>query len=100
MGRQAGFKDPNILMIRMGTCYDHDPNAVIPKMFRYIVDETSQETWAEGFSMFHNPNALHPVPEELFPSIGHHYFRDGLIVSNLPEFHPFASLTYNLKMKT
>jgi hypothetical protein len=99
MGRQAGFKDPNVVMIRMGTFHDHDPNAAIPKVFRYIVDEKSKETWGEGFSMFHNPNAMYPIPEELFPSIGHHHFKDGLIVSTLPEFHPYASVTYNIRFK-
>lgn len=99
MGRQAGFKDPTVVMIRVGTYHDHDPNAAVPKMFRYMVDETSNETWGEGFSMFHNPNAIHPVPEELFPSIGHHHFQNGQIVSRLPDFYLYASVTYNLRIK-
>jgi hypothetical protein len=99
MGRQAGFKDPNVLMIRMGTFHDHDPNAAIPKVFRYIVDEKSKETWGEGFSIFHNPNALYPVPEELFPFIAHHHLKNGLIASTLPEFHPYASVTHNIRFK-
>ena len=43
--------------------------------------------------MFHNPNALYPVPIELFPSIGHHVFEDGMIRSVLPEFYPYSSIT-------
>jgi hypothetical protein len=86
-------------MIRVGTCYDHAPNASVPKMFRYEVDEKCNETWAEGLSMYHNPNALYPVPEDLFPSIAHHHFKDGLIVSKLPEFFPYASYTINIKIK-
>jgi len=97
IGRQAGFKKENVIMIRVGTYHDHDPNASVPKMFKYIVDEQSGETWADGFSMFHNPNAIFPVPKELFPSIGHHYFKNGRIVSSLPDFYPYASLTYNLE---
>ena len=31
LGRQAGFKDPKVTMIRMGTCHNHDPNAAMPK---------------------------------------------------------------------
>ena len=99
IGRQAGFKDPSVTMIRVGTFHDHDSNAVVPKLFKYIVNEQSEETWGEGFSMFHNPNALHPVPEELFPSIAHHHFRDGQVVSRLPEFYPYASFTYNIRVK-
>ena len=98
MGRQAGFKDPSIVMIREGTCHHHDPNATVPKLFRYLVDEKSNETWGQGFCMYHNPNAIHPVPEELFPSIGHHHFKDGLIVSRLPEFYVYASWTYHLRV--
>ena len=60
MGRQAGFKHPDVLTMRFGTCHDHDENASLPKMFRYDVDETCSETWAEGISIFHNPNAKHP----------------------------------------
>jgi len=100
MGKQAGFGDPNVIMIRHGTCYDHDPNACLPRRFQYKVDENGQETWGEGLSMFHNPNAIYPVPEELFPSIAHHYFQNGHIFGNIPEFHPYASITYHIKKKT
>ena len=98
MGRQAGFKHPDVRMIRFGSCHDHDENASLPKMFRYEVDETCSETWAEGISMFHNPNAKYPVPEELFPSAAHHRFVDNQIVSLLPEFYPYSSMTWNLKV--
>lgn len=96
LGRQAGFKAPGLVMVRMGTRHDHDPNAHLPKPFKYLVDEEARETWAEGLSMFHNPNALRPVPEELFPTIAHHRFQDGQIASRLPEFHPYASVTLNM----
>ena len=96
IGRQAGFKDRKTIMIRIGTFHDHDPNATVPRPFKYIVDEKSNETWGEGISMFHNPNALHPVPEDIFPSIAHHHFSDGQIISNIPEFHPYGSYTLNI----
>lgn len=96
MGRQAGFKHPDVVMMRVGMAHRHDPNASLPMPFSYEVDESSTETWGEGLSMFHNPNALYPVPQELFPSIAHHRFVDRQIVSDLPEFHPYASFTYNL----
>ena len=98
LGRQAGFSVPNILMIRLGTCYDHDPNASVPRLFKYKVDETSEETWGEGLSMFHNPNAVHQVPRELFPSIAHHCLRERQIVSYMPEFHPYGSNTLNIRV--
>lgn len=98
IGRQAGFGPKNIMMHRIGTCHDHDPNSSLPKMFSYQVTTESNETWAEGLSMFHNPNAKYPVPEELFPSIAHHYFENGQIISKLPDFHPYASMTINMKI--
>lgn len=99
MGRQAGFKATGVVMVRVGTHHNHDSNAHLPKLFKYLVDESSNETWAEGVSMFHNPNALNPVPKELFPSIAHHTFHNGQIHSVLPEFHPYSSFTLNLVAK-
>ena len=98
IGRQAGFGPDNIIMHRFGTHHNHDPNASLPKQFAYQVTTESNETWGEGLSMFHNPNAEHPVPEGLFPSIAHHYYDDGQIVSHLPEFYPYSSMTINMKI--
>lgn len=93
MGKQAGFGDTNVRLIRSGTMHNHDPNASLPNIFSYEVDENCEESWGEGMNMFHNPNALHPVPEELFPSIAHHHFSDDMVVSNLPEVHVYSSMT-------
>ena len=98
MGRQAGFKHPDVRMIRFGSCHDHDEDASLPNMFRYEIDETCTETWAEGVTIFHNPNARLPVPEQLFPAAAHHRFVDGQIVSLLPEFYPYSSVTWNVKL--
>lgn len=99
IGRQAGFRHPEITMIRIGTCHDLDPNASLPKAFRYEVNEACSETWAEGLSMFHNPNARYPVPRDLFPSIAHHRFENGQIISQLPEFHPYGSFTWIIRVR-
>lgn len=98
MGRQAGFKHPDVRIYRFGSHHDHDENASLPKMFNYEVDETGTETWAEGMSIFHNPNAKHPVPEELFPTAAHHRFENDQIISMLPEFYPYSSMTWNMKI--
>lgn len=96
LGRQAGFTHPRLRMMRIGMCHNFDPNAVVAKPFHYEVDESSGETWGEGLSMFHNPRARIPVPRAIFPSIAHHEFKGGQIVSQLPEFHPHASFTMNM----
>ncbi|MNG42030.1 hypothetical protein D3C84_1316290 [compost metagenome] len=38
------------------------------------------------------------MPEDLFPSIAHHYFTDDMIVSNLPEVHVYSSMTMILNV--
>jgi hypothetical protein len=91
----------SVLMIRRGWCYDHDPNASEPILFAYDVakrpsDWGIPETWGEGLAMYHNPNALIPVDEELFPEIGHFRLTNGQVTGSLPAFHPFISVTYNL----
>lgn len=94
MGKAAGFGDPTIRVLYSGTCHNHDPNAALPHSFHFEVNENYEESWGEGISVFHNPNAKHPLPREMFPSAGHHYLRDDLqIVSYLPEFYPHSALT-------
>ncbi len=97
LGRLAGFGVPNLKLIRYGVCHDHAPNAALPRPFVVEVEPGKCiETWGEGLSLFHNPNARHPVPKEMFPSIAHHKFIDGQIRSILPEFHPYTSMTWNM----
>lgn len=94
MGKLAGFGDPAVTIMRTGTRYTHDPNAALPTPFVHEVKSGKcYESWGEGLSVFHNPNALVPLPEELFPSIAHHRFDRGQIRSHIPEFHPFGSVT-------
>ncbi|MFQ5903792.1 MAG: hypothetical protein ACE5JO_08885 [Candidatus Binatia bacterium] len=95
MGYILGHRPPDVRMIRAGTCYNHDPDAAVPLPFSYEVgDPEHLESWAEGLSMFHNPRAVNPVPPELFPDIAHHWLdEDGLIRSEIPDFHPFGSYT-------
>lgn len=94
MGKLAGFGDPSVTVLRSGTRYTHDPNAALPTPFMHEVEPGKcTESWGEGISVFHNPNALVPLSEELFPSVAHHKFDDGQIRSHIPEFHPFGSVT-------
>lgn len=95
LGKQAGFDKYNLLMVRMGCCHKNDKNANKPDFFQYFVTEESKETWAEGVSVFHNPNALHPLDPSFFPNAAHHYFKDGQIESHMPEFMPYNSYTMN-----
>jgi len=101
MGKLAGFGDPTVKMIRVGKRYDHDKNKLEPADFDLEIDQKSySETWSEGVSIFHNPNAKIPLQEELFPLAAHHYFREGRLVSYLPDFFPMASITHILTLTT
>lgn len=97
MGRLAGFGLPNQRIFRFGVKHRHDPNAAIPDSFFHEVKPGAvKETWSEGLSMFHNPNATHPVDPDMFPGIAHHWLADGQVESWLPEFYVYNSFTWNM----
>lgn len=98
MGKLAGFGDASVKVMYKGTCHKHDPNAALPDQFFFEVNDSYEETWGEGVSVFHNPKALTPLSREVFPSAAHHYMQeDGQIVSHLPEFHPYGGITVMLQ---
>jgi len=96
MGKQAGFDSSNTTMMRFGLCHNKESN--LPVSFKYNVgdDNTHKETWTEGLSIFHNPNATYPVPAHLFPNAAHHYLKNEQIVSSVPNFMPYNSYTLNV----
>jgi hypothetical protein len=42
------------------------------------------ETWGEGIEVFHNPNAVEPLPSGVFPDAVDHRLEDGPIVATIP----------------
>jgi hypothetical protein len=98
MGMLAGFGSPDIALIRIGTVLDHDPNASDPKWFRRLVNSADyHETWVEGFDVFHNPNALHPLEEWMLPGASHHWLMpDKQMHSSAPDWQPLGSVTHIL----
>ena len=96
MGFLQGYQPENLCLVRAGVCYNHEPHATEPLMFRYVVGSPSapKETWAEGLSIFHNPKAAVPVAENLFPGIAHHRLDEqNRMRSDVPAFHPYGSIT-------
>lgn len=94
MGKLAGFGDQSIKMMRAGKRYDHRADAIEPADFSFEINEGVIETWSEGVSIFHNPRAKYPIREELFPLAAHHSIDNGRMVSHMPDFFPFASVTH------
>jgi hypothetical protein len=94
MGFIAGFGDRDIVMMRGGYCYK---GSLIPEKFTAEVHAPGySETWCEGLSIYHNPRAKVPLPEQSFSCAAHHTSRDGRIRSHQPTFHPLGSTTHIL----
>lgn len=99
MGKQAGLGSDKVKLVRYGTFYNHEPYADKPKLVTYEVNEQSIETWSEGVVVYHNPNALIPLKQELFDNRVSQCFFDlnnNLIKSDMPEIFPYNSFTHNL----
>lgn len=97
MGVLAGFGTGRVVLVREGTLPDSDPNATEPLRFRSLVNAPSyDERWADGLNVYHNPNAAMPLERRLLPGAAHHFCdAEGQVVSELPAFHPFASITHH-----
>lgn len=94
MGRLADFGSPRVRIFRIGLCHNHQADATRPLRFLARVEPGKyEESWGQGLSMFHNPNALQPIHPDIFPGIAHHIFEGRLMRSLLPEFFPYTSKT-------
>jgi len=77
MGRIAGLGSKNVKMIRQGFLYNPDPNALHPIPFSHDVDDQDyEESWSDGLTMYHNPNAKYPVNPNAFSDINHVFYSE------------------------
>lgn len=95
MGKLARFGSDRIEMIRQGCCVNTKAHATHPLTFSVEVSpDKYSETWGQGISMLHNPNALHCLDPIYFPNIDHHFLENGQIVCRTyNKFIPFNSIT-------
>ena len=94
MGKQAGLGSDFVTLIRIGTFYNHEPNADKPNLITYTVDEHSNETWSEGTVVFHNPNAKIPLNPAFFDDkVAQSFFENEFIYSKMPRIFPYSSST-------
>jgi hypothetical protein len=99
MGELAGFGRKDVKLFRGGVCHDHQPNATEPQRFYFeVTPATCTEDWTQGVALFHNPNANHPLPPEVFPGVAHYFLRKGRIAALFPDFFPYSSRTFVMKM--
>lgn len=103
MGHEGAFSSRNVRMLRHGTCYRPDPNAVLPEPFLYEVGdpEEGRETWREGTMLIRNPWADRPLPEEWFGAGAEEDLVDGRVVTTFREsFLPYWSITIPFPSET
>lgn len=94
MGYQHGFHTDGIIMFRAGRSYTPDPNAMDPTYFTYRLSEPPfVETWGQGISVIHNPNARFPLPKNFFVDAVQVYWEEERIVSEYCDWHPLSSKT-------
>lgn len=98
IGKECGFGDKHVRMFREGNCIDPDPKASKPLHFLYEVVESEGsevELWAEGVEVYHNPNALYPLPLDFFQLAINYQLEDNIPVANTFHdlFRPFGSVT-------
>lgn len=95
IGKQCDLDENNVLMYRIVSVHDFAPNSVTPKILEYQVTECNSEPWAEGVTVFHNPNAKYPLPRDFFPNAAQCYLQDNLI--HVYSINPivYSSMTYN-----
>ena len=82
----------NIIILR--SCNIYDPESSIPKEILYFLNSDKfVEDWKQGVSIFHNPNAICPLDEDLFDGFRQIWLREGKLEGHMPEFFPFNSFT-------
>lgn len=99
LGKQAELGSNKSTILKTSAIHNFDKGAIFPKLVSIIVNADSNELWSEGISIFHNPNALYPIRQDLFPSVAHHFFVNEELVSSFPEIFPYFSINTNMISK-
>jgi hypothetical protein len=99
MGVRAGLGDRYVRVVRFGGLHDPDPGAFEPIPFEIDIESPHyQEGWEDELEMYHNPRALHPIDEELFPTIAHFRIENGEAIWRGPEHRVLFSRTRTLDL--
>lgn len=80
---------------REGLCYQpDDPGSTYGFRYRMGAPETPRETWAEGVTLFFNPNATNPLGEGALPCTCLYARDDTGVYRTISGFHPLSSGTF------
>lgn len=80
--------------LRVGVaCYDLDDDHLHVKDYRHVLgaEGVPEETWCQGVTLFENPRAAVPLPQDFLPRTSTIRVRDGDLVRELHGFHPLWS---------
>jgi hypothetical protein len=84
-------------MIRYGTVYNPEPNAIRPLLDGYLVGDYGpnvREPFSEGLHLMHNPTAKTPLPLGALRDITEHeLLDDGRVRTTTSRPEPFATVT-------
>lgn len=84
----------DIFAIREGWYYAPQPDGGLEiRSYEFPVGASSspEESWAEGVTVFHNPNANIPISTTLLPCSSHFSFQDDGLTREVYGFHPLTS---------
>ena len=98
MGVVAGFGADNCHYFRTGLRHDPDPNAIIGQPFsEEVLTEGYEEYWSDEIQVFHNPNAVNPLPLDWLIGATHHCYEDGSFETYAPDGRVLTSHTIVLQ---
>lgn len=93
LGKQCGFDENNIIMIRNAEVWTNDFDKTGTKRISYKVTERSEETWSDGIIIFHNPNAKQPLSKDFFKNSAQFFYEHRQILAIIPEGFSINSST-------
>ena len=94
MGCIAHFGLPLKDVVRFGTAVvSRDDGPCIIKFCEDVCQDDYKENWSEGMNVYHNPNAINPLPHQALPLAAHHFVKGSEIINVLPEIHVMTSMT-------
>ena len=105
MGFLAGWRPPNMMMVREGIIYNRTPGALEPLSFKLDVlsDEYADlwpdgEAWCQELEVFHNPIAEYPMNFGLMPGATHWFEKGGEIYCSSTWEHAVLSSITQIKV--
>lgn len=82
MGIKAGWIPENYELYRRGKRYR---NEIEEDFDENVLSADYTEHWADEIQIFHNPNAKHKIPLEVFEKLTQYYCKDGQIYKIVPD---------------